>query len=102
LKKEFCGEFDYIYEYVTICAVDPERIEELIDNFSALLKPGGLFVTVLFPVDGRKGGPPFAIDMVQFYKTVSRHLKLEYFCRNVNSIKPRKGNEVLMTYRKER
>jgi methyl halide transferase len=101
LNKECKEEFDFLYEYVTICAVDKERIEELIMNFAAALKPGGLFVTVLFPVDGRAGGPPFAIDLERFYYAASKHLKLEYLCKNIDSIKPRKGNEILITFRKE-
>jgi len=101
LNKEYNEEFDFIYEYVTICAVDQERVEELIMNFASALKPGGLFVTVLFPIDGRAGGPPFAIDTERFYTAASNHLKLEYLSKNINSIKPRKGNEILITFRKE-
>lgn len=100
LKPEFSGRFDYIYEYVTFCAIDPEKIEEMIDNIASALKPRGLFVTIPFPVDSREGGPPFAIDLIGFSALAGKYLKLEYFSKNINSVKPRKGNEVLMIFRK--
>lgn len=101
LKNEFAGVFDYIYEYVTLCAIDQARIEELIENISSALKPGGHFITVPFPIDGRAGGPPFALDFVMLYKIISKYLKLEFYAKNINSVKPRKGKEVLMIFKKE-
>ena len=102
LNEEFPSRFDYLYEYVTLCAVEPARVEEMIFNFAAALKPGGLFIADLFPVDGRKGGPPFSIDLKEFVTMTSKYLKLEHYSRLIKSIKPRKGNEVLMIFRKEK
>ncbi len=101
LEKTFPESFDIIYEYVTICAVEPDRVEELVRNFAAALKPGGIFISVLFPVDGREGGPPFAVDLQNFYSLAQKYLKLEYYCKEINSLRPRKGNEVLLIFRKD-
>lgn len=100
LEKEYPEAFDIIYEYVTICAVEPSRVEELVKNFAAALKPGGIFMSVLFPIDGREGGPPFAIDLLHFYSVAQKYLKLEFYSREINSLRPRKGNEVLLIFRK--
>ena len=101
LEKTFPESFDIVYEYVTLCAVEPQRVEELIKNFAASLKPGGIFISVLFPVDGREGGPPFAIELQNFYSMAQKYLKLEYYSKEINSLRPRKGNEVLLIFRKE-
>ena len=100
LKNNWAEQFDFIYEYVTFCAVDPVRREELFENFAAALKKDGVLFTVPFPIDERKGGPPFSLSLEYFYVTGSKFLKLEYYSKNINSLKPRKGNEVLMIFRK--
>lgn len=100
LGAEFNETFDFLFEYVTLCAFPPERKEEFISKSYNLLKPGGFFITVLFPVDGRKGGPPFNIKIDEFLKIASKYFRLAYFSRSVNSVKPRKGNEVLFILRK--
>jgi SAM-dependent methyltransferase len=91
-------QFDIVYEYTTFCAINPARREEFASVISALIKPGGKFVSVVFPIDGREGGPPFSIDPVQFYKLFSRYLKLEFSSRRIESVKPRKGKEILQVY----
>ncbi|MBU1680068.1 MAG: methyltransferase domain-containing protein [Bacteroidetes bacterium] len=93
-------KFDLVYEYTTFCAVDPRRIEELLKNFNAVLNPGGRFISVLFPIDGRIGGPPFSIDYLEFHKLASQFWKLEYFSKDINSVKPRKEKEYLFIYKK--
>lgn len=101
LRSEMEGEFDIIYEYVTYCAIERGRIEELTWNFTTALKPGGLLITIPFPIDNWVGGPPFAIDLNLFHESISKYLKLEYYSKEINSIKPRKGREALMIFRKE-
>lgn len=89
-------KYDLIYEYVTFCSLDPANLERAIKIIPGFLKPGGRLVSVLFPVDGREGGPPFAIDLSTFYNIAKNTMKLVYFSRNIESVKPRKGREVLL------
>jgi len=91
-------QFDVVYEYTTFCAINPSRRKELADEIISFLRPGGKFVSVVFPIDGREGGPPFNIDLVEFYKLFSAGLKLDYSSRRINSVKPRKGKEILQVY----
>lgn len=92
--------FDYIYDYVTYCAVLPERRKEYAEKMAGLLKPGGRFIALLFPVENREGGPPYAVDVEEFYDLVSRHLSIIFSSKKINSIKPRKGREILQIYLK--
>lgn len=98
LDENYNGSFDLVFEYTTFCAINPERRGEYAEKMSLLLKPGGRLIAIVFPIDNRPGGPPFSIDMKEFYTLFSRHLKLEYFSREINSVKPRKGKEVLMIF----
>ncbi len=100
LEEYYKENFDAIFDYVTFCAINPNRRQEYIKKISALLKLDGKFIILLFPVDGRNGGPPFNIDLKEFYKEVFKFFKLEFFSKNINSIKPRKGKEVLLIFRK--
>lgn len=101
IGERFNSHFDLVYEYVTICAVNPNRRDELLLNFYNSLSENGRLITVLFPIDAREGGPPFSIELNEFYKLASKYFSLEYFQRNINSIKPRKGNEVLLILKKK-
>lgn len=98
LSDNYKSGFDVVYEYTTYCAINPSRREEFAQKISSLVKKGGRLITVLFPVDNREGGPPFRIDLQEFYENFSKYLKLEYSSCKINSIKPRKGKEVLQVY----
>jgi SAM-dependent methyltransferase len=56
------GTFDYVLEYTCFCAIDPRRRAEYADLVRRLLKPGGLFIDLAFPLGRRPGGPPFAVS----------------------------------------
>ena len=54
-----CGldySFDYLLEYTCFCAIDPKRRTEYADLVDRLLKPGGTYIDLAFPLDGRGGG----------------------------------------------
>ncbi len=96
LDSKFGAEFDQIYEYVTFCSVSPARLGEMLRMVSIVLKPGGTLNTVLFPVDGRPGGPPFSINLKEFIKTAAPYMKLKILDKRINSVKPRKNKEVFL------
>ncbi len=100
LGNEYIEKFDAVYEYTTYCAINPERRSEYITKICSYIKPGGKLVAVLFPIDGRDGGPPFNIDIDTFYRQAKKHVNLEFFSRQINSVKPRKGKEILQIYNK--
>ncbi|MGW8226648.1 MAG: methyltransferase domain-containing protein [Anaerolineales bacterium] len=54
-------EFDYILEYTCFCAIDPQRRADYIESVSSLLKKGGYYIALAFPIGKRSGGPPFVV-----------------------------------------
>ncbi len=101
LNHNFENKFDIVYDYTTFCAVNPERRNEYAKTVSSILKPNGKLLALLFPVEKRVGGPPYGIDVIEFYKLFSKYLKLEFSSKQINSIKPRRGREVLQIYVKK-
>lgn len=57
--------WDAAWEYTCFCAIDPWDRAAYVRSLAAAIRPGGLLVALLFPLDGRPGGPPFAIDTAQ-------------------------------------
>lgn len=93
-------KFNLIYEYVTMCSFNPNRIENFLINVDSVLEKGGIFVSVLFPLKEVGKTPPYQIDLLKFNKQAGKHWKLQYYQKNVNSVKPRKHNEILIIYKK--
>jgi len=111
LNEDYTESFDVVYEYATYCAINPERRKEFSKKISSLIKKDGRLIAILFPVDKRDGGlprqafsvtgPPFSVDIQEFYKNFSEYLHLELSTKQINSIKPRKGKEILQIYFKK-
>ena len=93
--------FDIVYDYVTYCSITPQRRKEYANKVASLLKQNGLFVFILFPIENRIGGPPFAVDVSEAEKLFGEQLELVLSTDEINSIKPRKGRELLQIYRKK-
>ncbi len=100
LNEMYSNSFEIIFDYVTYCAIDPKRRKEYARKISELLRPDGLFVIILFPIEKRVGGPPFAVDVDEASDIFSENLELILSTDKINSIKPRKGRELLQIYRK--
>jgi methyl halide transferase len=95
------NSFDYLLEYTCFCAIDPKRRAEYADLVTRLLKPDGIYIDLAFPLDGRKGGPPFAVKeseiMVLFHK---RNFKLLSREKPPESVSQRRHAEELFIFRK--
>jgi SAM-dependent methyltransferase len=61
------GRFDYVLEYTCFCAIDPVRRAEYADLVARLLKPGGTYIDLAFPLDAHVGGPPFAVSLPEIF-----------------------------------
>jgi len=53
LEIDSYSGFDAVYDYVTYCAINPVRREEYAKLVKSLLKYGGVFIALLFPVEDR-------------------------------------------------
>lgn len=100
LSDKYSNAFEIIFDYVTYCAIDPKRRKEYSEKISELLVPDGIFAIILFPIEKRIGGPPFEVDVDEATELFSEKLELLVSTDKINSIKPRKGRELLQIYRK--
>lgn len=101
LPPKLDHSFDYVLEYTCFCAIDPKRRAEYADLITRLLKPGGAYIDLAFPLDGRQGGPPFAVsepELLNLYQ--ERGFKLLAREKPVDSVSPRRGAEELFIFEK--
>ena len=102
LPDTFNASFDYVLEYTCFCAVDPTRRAEYADLVTRLLKPNGIYIDLAFPLDGRKGGPPFAVSASEILDLFrARGFELISREKPVDSVKPRRHAEELFLFQKE-
>jgi len=95
------NSFDYVLEYTCFCAIDPGRRAEYADLVTRLLKPGGMYIDLAFPLDGRKGGPPFAVSAAEVLDLFrGRGFKLLSREKPVDSISARRNAEELLLFQK--
>jgi SAM-dependent methyltransferase len=93
--------FDYVLEYTCFCAIDPNRRAEYADLVARLLKPNGIYIDLAFPLDGRKGGPPFAVSAAEVLDLFqARGFKLISREKPADSISARRGAEELFIFQK--
>ena len=95
-------EFDYILEYTCFCAIDPQRRADYIHSVSSLLKLGGIYIALAFPIGGRTGGPPFVVTPDELVEPLSER-GFELILREVpeDSVPGREGIEELLILKKK-
>jgi SAM-dependent methyltransferase len=103
LPHELDNSFDYALEYTCFCAIDPTRRSDYADVVTGLLKPGGIYIDLAFPLDGRQGGPPFAVTVPEVRNLFqARGFRLISHEVPSDSIRPRRGAEELLIFQKEK
>lgn len=101
LPHTFDGAFDYVLEYTCYCAINPARREAYFDLVARLLKPGGYYVALAFPIVERDGGPPFAVQPDGMIAALrQRGFALLERERSLHSVPARRGIEELLILRK--
>ena len=95
-------EFEYILEYTCFCAIDPQRRAEYIESVSSLLKPGGYYIALAFPIGQRTGGPPFVVAPDELVDPLNDR-GFELITREVphDSVPGREGIEELLILKKK-
>lgn len=102
LPHRLDGSFDYVLEYTCFCAIDPARRAEYADLVKRLLKLNGIYIDLAFPLDGRKGGPPFAVTESEILNLFeNRGFKLLSREKPEDSVKPRRNVEELFIFQRE-
>ncbi|MEM7111891.1 MAG: methyltransferase domain-containing protein, partial [Chloroflexota bacterium] len=101
LPAELNGTFDYVLEYTCFCAIDKTRRPEYADLVQRLLRPGGTYIALAFPIVDKIGGPPFAVqpdELIQLF--TERNFSLESRMMPTNSTPHRQGIEELVVMQK--
>ena len=95
-------EFDYILEYTCFCAIDPQRRTDYIESVSSLLKPGGYYIALAFPIAQRTGGPPFLVTPDELIDPLGDR-GFELITREIpgDSVPGREGIEELLILKKK-
>ena len=101
LPHSMDGTFDYVLQYTCFCAIDPKRRTEYAELIARLLKAGGIYIDLAFPLDGRAGGPPFATSEAEITALFEgRGFELLSAERPEDSVSPRRAAEALLIFRK--
>ncbi|KAF0685934.1 Aste57867_22252 [Aphanomyces stellatus] len=93
--------FDVIYDYLFFAAIDPSMRPACAVQFHALLQPTtGRLLTLLFPLAPPSAdGPPYTLTLDVYKEIFGRvGLTLESTHVPTQSIKPRKGRELLAVW----
>lgn len=101
LGMEMNGRFDYILEYTCFCAIDPARRAEYALLAARLLKLGGLYIALAFPIGKRPGGPPFVVQPDEMIELLAEHeFSLQHREFPADSVPSRQNIEELIILQK--
>jgi len=102
LNNRFENYFDFVFEYTCYCAIDPVLRENYRDLIHQVLKNGGKFISLFFPIlkPEKDGGPPFGVNLIETINFFKEKFKLILKNMDLNSHPKRKGNEVLVIMEK--
>lgn len=102
LPHELDGSFDYVLEYTCYCAIDPKRRGEFVDLVARLLRPGGMYISLAFPLTQQNGGPPFAVTVSELLGMFQeRGFQLIEREKPTDSVPRRRGAEELLLFQKK-
>lgn len=101
LPADLDGRFDYLLEYTCYCAIDPRLRENYYDLAARLLRPGGTYLALAFPIGQRPGGPPFVVSPeAMIAGLANRGFSLQHREKPADSVLARQGVEELLILRK--
>jgi SAM-dependent methyltransferase len=97
LPLSWNNRFNYLLDYTCFCAIVPERRPEYARLVGRLLRPGGCYVILAFPIGRRAGGPPYVVQPQAIIDLFVGHGFTLHF-REVpfDSVQQRKGHEELL------
>ena len=93
---EHQGQYDLILEQTFFCALNPELRPAYAAQMSALLKPQGRLVGLLFDAPLNQDFPPFGGSKQEYLDYFRPYFALDTFAPAHNSIPQRAGRELFM------
>jgi SAM-dependent methyltransferase len=101
LPPAWNGCYDYVLDYTSFCAIVPQRRAEYADLVTRLLKLGGQYIILAFPIGQRAGGPPYVVQpqaIIELY--AERGFNLQHQEIPAESAAGRAGHEELLILEK--
>ena len=95
------GSYDLIIEQTFFCAIPPTRRKDYAVKTSALLKPGGKLVGVLFDKQFDQAFPPFGGCPCEYKPLFAPFFHLTIMEECYNSISPRAKSELFINFLKK-
>jgi SAM-dependent methyltransferase len=97
LPADWDGRFDYLLDYTCFCAILPQRREEYARLVGRLLRPGGRYIILAFPIGRRPGGPPYVVQPQAIIDLFAgQGFALQYRELPFDSVAGRRGHEELL------
>lgn len=94
------GRFDLMWDYTFLCAIEPERRKDWARRAASLIAPGGVLVSLVFPVipateyvAARKEGPPYPLRPELVIELLYEDFELRELSRPTRSHPGREGKE---------
>lgn len=100
LDPQYAGAFDFVLEHTCFCAIPVEKRREYVNVVNRLLKPGGLFIGLLW-AHREEGGPPFRTDVREIEDLFSPAFYLRHLEITPHSVEERRGEELLALFIKK-
>ena len=95
------GRYDLMIEQTFFCAIDPSLRTKYVAQSSALLKPSGKIIGMLFNTNFEKAGPPFGGNTSEYQALFETDFSIKTMENCYNSIKPRANTEVFINFVKK-
>ncbi len=94
-------QYDLILEQTFFCAIDPSLRTAYVEQMYRLLKPTGKLVGLLFTDPLNATHPPFGSSKNEYISYFSSKFTFNRFEECYNSIKPRAGRELFISFSKK-
>lgn len=103
LLPQYNDQFDYVLEQTCFCAIHPTHRKNYERLVYKILQPGGQLIGLWFPLDKilADGGPPWGTTVGEVKRIFFSGWAVEEENFPELSIKPRRGREKLIIFRKQ-
>ncbi|KAI9312796.1 S-adenosyl-L-methionine-dependent methyltransferase [Dichotomocladium elegans] len=54
--------YDLVYDYTFLCAMPPVMRPQWSSRMAEIIRPGGVLIALMYPLEEREGGPPFGLS----------------------------------------
>ncbi|TPX42641.1 thiopurine S-methyltransferase [Synchytrium endobioticum] len=92
--------FDVVYDYTFLCALKPSLRIPWAKRMGELLKPGGVLITLMFPLATFDGGPPYALSVETYHELLDDAFDC-IFVKDCDSFPTRQGQEKIGLWKRK-